>query len=278
MAISLMTNAASLGAQHYLAKTQDALTQNVGRLSSGLRINRAADDAAGLAISSKLTAQIRGLTQAARNSNDAVSMIQVAEGSLGEVNGMLARMRELGVQASNEGTLGTSERAALDLEYQALADEIDRISASTEYNGAKLLDGSLSAGVNFQVGNFDTANDRISVTAFSGSSTTNLALNTTSLTTAANARTALGALDTAIGSVAANRGQLGAAQNRVAVTISNLGSVLENLSAANSRILDVDVAEETAKMTRNQILMQAGVAVLAQANQLPSVALSLIGK
>ncbi len=277
MAISLMTNPASLGAQRYLAKTQDSLAQNIGRLSSGMRINRAADDAAGLAISSKLSAHIRGLSQAARNANDAVSMVQTAEGGLSEINGMLARMRELAVQAANEGTLGADERLALDNEYQALADEIDRISAVTEYNGAKLLDGSLAAGVGFQVGIFNTADDLITVDAFEDADTTALAVDTTDVTTAATARTALDALDAAITDVASRRGDLGAAQNRVTVTISNLGSMLENLSAANSRIMDVDVAEETAAFTRNQILMQAGVSVLAQANQLPSVALSLIG-
>ena len=276
MAITLQTNVASLSAQRHLSRTQDALSQNIGRLSSGLRINRAADDAAGLAIGSKLTAHVRGLAQAQRNANDAVSMIQTAEGGLNEITGLLTRMRELAVQAATEGTLGATERGYLDDEFQSLEAEIDRIVAVTDYNGQALIDGSLSAGADFQVGIFNTADDRISVSIGAADAAT-LGIDTLDLTTAANAQTALSSLDTAIQTVSGVRGDLGAAQNRIDVTISNLGSMRENLSAANSRIMDVDVAEETAAMTRNQILMQAGVAVLAQANQLPSVALSLLG-
>jgi len=277
MALTIMTNAASLGAQRNLNKTQDRLQQNVGRLSSGLRINRAGDDAAGLAIASRLNSHVRGLTQAQRNANDAVSMIQTAEGGLGEITGMLNRMRELSVQAANGGTLGTAERASLDSEFQALESEIDRITTVTQYNGATLLDGSLAAGVDFQVGIFDSANDRISTTAFVASDSTALGTSASDLTTAANAQAAIGVVDAAIDAVSSRRGDLGSIQNRLQVTISNLGSMHENLSAAHSRIMDTDVAEETAAMTRNQILMQAGVAVLAQANQLPSMALSLLG-
>ena len=275
MAISLMTNVASLGAQHNLSKTQDRLQQNVGRLSSGMRINRAADDAAGLGISSKLSAHIRGMTQAERNANDGVSMIQVAEGGLAEIHGLLSRMRELSVQAANDGTLGAAERGYIDDEFQALSDEITRISNVTEYNGQKLLDGSISA-TEFQVGIFDTADDRIDVT-IADVDAAGLGVSTLDLTSAANAQAALSDLDTAIDTVSAARGDLGAVQNRLVVTISNLGDAKENLSASNSRILDVDIAEETASFTRNQILSQAGVSVLAQANQLPSSALSLLG-
>jgi len=276
MAMSIMTNVASLGAQRNLSKTQDRLTQSIGRLSSGFRINRAGDDAAGLGISSKMSAHIRGLAQAERNANDGVSMIQTAEGALGEVHGLLSRMRELSVEAANEGTLGNAERGYLDDEFQALKSEIDRISAVTQYNGQNLLDGSV-AGMNFQVGIFDSANDRISVTIAQADSTT-LGIAANDLTTAANAQTTLTALDTAIDTISSNRGDLGAVQNRLSVTMSNLSTTRENLSAANSRIVDVDVAEESAALARSQILMQAGVSVLAQANQLPQSALGLLGR
>jgi flagellin len=275
MSLSIMTNVASLGAQRHLAKTQESLSANVSRLASGLRINSAADDAAGLAISTKLSSQISGLGQAARNANDGISVVQTAEGALNEITSLLTRMRDLAVQASSSGSLGSTERGYLDNEFQSLSDEIDRIATVTEYNGQKLIDGSLSAGASFQVGIFNTANDRISVSVGSASATA-LGVNASSVTTAANAQTALGALDTAIGNLSTVRGTLGAAQNRLSVTISNLSSWNENLSAANSRIMDADVAAETSAYTRNQILMQAGVAVLAQANQMPSVALSLL--
>lgn len=277
MAIQIMTNVASLGAQRRLGQTQEALSANVQRLSSGLRINRASDDAAGLAISSRMGAHIRGLAQAERNANDAISMVQVAEGALGQMNGLLTRMRELAVQGSNEGTLGVDERGALDDEYQALEAEVDRISNVTEYNGAKLLDGTLAAGVNFQVGIFDTADDRITVSAFGDIDSAVLGTDATDITTALGAQASLTVLDGAINQVSSRRGDLGSSQNRLSVTIANLGTAHENLSAANSRIMDVDVAHETAEMTKNNILMQAGVSVLAQANQMPSVALSLIG-
>lgn len=275
MSMSIMTNVASLGAQRNLAKTQDNLSANVQRLSSGLRINSAADDAAGLAISTKLSAQISGIGQAERNANDGISVIQTAEGALNEVNGLLTRMRDLAVQSSSSGSLGSTERGYLDNEFQSLKNEIDRISNVTEYNGQKLIDGSLSAGASFQVGIFNTANDRINVSV-DAANANSLGVSGSNVTTAAGAQTALSALDTAISRVSTSRGNLGAAQNRLSTTISNLKSWNENLSAANSRIMDVDVAQETSKYTQNQILVQAGVSVLAQANQMPSVALSLL--
>lgn len=274
--ISMQTNVTSLSAQRNLAQTQNAMSQNISRLSSGNRINRAGDDAAGLAITSRLSAQIRGLEQAERNSNDAISMIQTAEGGLSEVNNLLTRMRELAVQSANGGTLSTEERGHLDDEFQALSSEIDRIVNVTDYNGQALLDGSLSGGVDFQVGTFNTADDRISLT-LGASDTTTLGVDTLDLTSQANAQTAIDSLDTAIDSVSGLRGDLGAVQNRLNSTLSNLGNMHENLSAANSRIMDVDVAKETASMTKNQILSQAGVSVLAQANQMPQMALSLLG-
>lgn len=276
MAISLMTNVTSLNAQRNLNKTNANLADNIGRLSSGLRINRAGDDAAGLGVSARLTSQIRGFTQAERNANDGVSMLQTAEGGMSEVGNILSRMRELAVQASNGGTLGTTERGYLDNEFQALSDEIDRISNVSEYNGQKLLDGSLAtSGADLQVGIFNTANDRINVKINDVRAST-LGISTLDLTTAANSQAALASIDTAITTVSTARGSIGAAQNRLTSAVNNIGSQKENYSAANSRILDVDVAEESSALSRNQVLVQAGVAVLSQANQMPSYALSLL--
>ena len=277
MSLSLLTNVASLEAQRNVNMTQSSLDASVQRLSSGMRINNASDDAAGLAISSRLSAVIRGLAQAQRNANDGVSMIQTADGGLGELNGMLTRMRELAVQSANGGTLGASDRDALNTEFTALNTEISRIVAVTSYNGQTLIDGSLSGGTTFQVGAFNTTNDQISVSITSSDATT-LGIDTSAIDTVTNAQSALGAIDTAISTVASQRASIGAAQRRLTVAIDNLGQEYNNLSAANSRILDVDVASETATLTKNQILLQAGIAVLAQANQQPAAALSLIGK
>jgi flagellin len=241
-----------------------------------MRINRSADDAAGLAITSKMTAHIRGLGQSERNANDAVSLIQTAEGALNEINGLLTRMRELAVQSSTGGTLTTSDRSALDQEFQALESEIDRIVNVTKYNGQELLNGAISTGVSFQVGVLNTGNDRITLSLATSSSGA-LSTGASTLSTAAKAQSAITQVDTAIANVASRRNNLGSTQNRLSVTISNLGSIKENLSAANSRIRDVDVAAETADMSRNQILMQAGVSVLSQANQMPGMVLSLLG-
>jgi len=276
MALRINTNPVSLRAQRNLGKAQSALTSNVERLSSGLRINRAGDDASGNSISSKLTADTRSLKVAERNANDAISLIQTAESALGEVNGLLTRMRELAVQSSNGGTLTSNERDFIDQEFQLLESEINRIVAVTEFNGNKLIDGTQSGGIDFQVGMNNTTSDRIGLTIVDTDSTA-LALNDDLLTSQTGAEAAIDALDTAIQSIATMRGTLGSTQNRMTVTLSNLGSTHENLSAANSRIKDVDVAEESASLTRNQILSQAGTSVLAQANQLPQSALSLIG-
>ncbi len=276
MGISLMTNVTSLNAQRNLNKTNSALADNIGRLSSGLRINRAGDDAAGLGVSARLSSQIRGFTQAERNANDGVSMLQTAEGGMSEIGNILSRMRELAVQASNGGTLGTTERGYLDNEFQALSDEIDRISNVSEYNGQKLLDGSLAtSGADLQVGIFNTANDRITVQINDVRAST-LGITALNLTTATNSQAALASIDTAITTVSTARGSIGAAQNRLTSAVNNIGSQKENYSAANSRIVDVDVAEESSALSRNQVLVQAGVAVLAQANQMPSYALSLL--
>ena len=210
MALSMLTNVSSLGAQRNLNKTSNAVSKNIARLSSGMRINRSADDAAGLAITSKMTAHIRGLGQAERNANDAVSLIQTAEGGLNEINGLLTRMRELAVQSSTGGTLVASDRSALDQEFQALESEIDRIVNVTQYNGQSLLNGALSAGVTFQVGIVNTTNDRVSVnlsTALSSS----LGIGTSSLTTATHSQLAITAIDTAISRVSSRRNTLGSA-------------------------------------------------------------------
>lgn len=276
MTLSLITNIASLAAQRNVSNTQAQLEASVERLSSGIRINHASDDAAGLAISSKLTAVIRGLAQAQRNANDGVSMIQTAEAGLGEVNGLMARMRELAVESANGGTLGKTERSSLNVEFQALSSEISRIVSVTSYNGQQLIDGSLSAGTSFQVGAFNTKADRIAISLTSNDTTT-LKINTLNVTGVTSAQDSIQALDDAIETVASSRAGIGAAQNRLATTIDNLSQEYTNLSAANSRILDTDVAAETANLTKNTILLQAGVSVLAQANQQPQAALQLLG-
>ena len=279
MAISILTNVASLNAQRNLNTTQTALSASIGRLSSGMRINNAADDAAGLGISENLKADLRSLSQASRNANDGVSMSQVAEGSMNEMQGIVTRMRELSVQSANQ-TLGSPERGYIQPEFGQLRNEINRISAVTEFNGQKLVDGSASAGLSFQVGMQNTANDRISmsITKLTTSTlgSTSLHIASASLSTATNARNALGAFDKAIEQLSTARAKVGAVQNRMQVTISNLAVAHENLSAANSRIRDVDVASETSQLTKAQILSQAGLAVLSQANQLPNSALSLL--
>ena len=274
--LSVVTNVASLRAQRNLSRTTNALSQNINRLSSGLRINRAGDDAARSAISSQITAQERGLKQAERNANDGISMIQTTEGALSEMGNIVTRMRELAVQASNEGTMDATERGYLDQEFQLLESELNRIVSVTEYNGQKLIAGALSTGISYQVGMRNTSGDRISISVNDHDSTA-LGLDDDSLTTSSTSQAAITALDSALQTINTTRGTLGATQNRLTMSISNLGVMHENLSAANSRLKDVDVAEESAAMARNQILSQAGTSILAQANQLPQGALSLIG-
>jgi flagellin len=243
-----------------------------------MRINKAGDDAAGLGISESIKASVRSLAQAQRNANDGISMSQVAEGSMNEMQGIVSRMRELSVQASN-ATLGKTERGYIHTEFQQLSQEVDRISKVTNFNGQALLDGSASTGLTFQVGIYNSTDDRISMsitklnTSTLGSTTK---ITNASLSTATNAQKAIGIFDAAIKNLSQARAKVGASQNRMSVTVSNLSTSYENLSAANSRIRDVDVASETASLTKMQILSQAGLAVLAQANQLPQSALSLL--
>ncbi len=280
MGLIVNTNLFSLNAQRNVKNTQNKLGTAVQRLSSGLRINSAKDDAAGLAISAKLTAHIRSIGQAVRNAQDGISVVQTAEGGLNEVGNILTRMRELAQQSAN-GVLSTADRTALDTEFQALKTEITRISDTTEFNGLKLLDGSLSAnGVSLQVGIQNSVNDRIQVNSgeFNNIDSSSLALSGTqsSIESQANAQSMLTLVDSAIATVATRRGNLGAVQNRLGSTIANLEIMGENLSAANSRIADADFAVETAALTKSQIILQAGVAVLSQANVMPQYALQLL--
>ena len=272
MGLRINTNVASITAQRNLASVTGRLQGNYARLSSGLRIATASDDAAGLGISERMRSQIRSFAVAGRNAQDGVSLTQTAEGSLQEVSNLLNRMRELSVQAAN-GTLATADRATIDTEFQQLISEIDRISTTAEFNGVALLDGS-TATLDIQVG--INSGDTITVNLQDSSAAT-LAIDALDTTTAANASTALAALDTAIDTVSTARGDLGATQNRLASTIASISNVRENLSAAESRIRDVDVAMETADLTRNSILQQAATSVLAQANSQPQLALNLLG-
>ncbi len=274
--LGLRTNIPSLEARRNMMTTEMSLKRSMGRLSSGLRINSAADDAAGLAISEKLRAQTRSLAQAQRNANDGISLLQTAEGALNEVSDMLIRIRELAVQSAN-GTLGFEERGSINDEFVALKNEIDRIAQVTECNGQHLIDGSLSVGATFQVGIQNLSQDRITVSIGpTGASAIGLTAGMT-LSTVAGSQGTLDLLDVAIDAVTSRRGDIGAAQNRLFSTINTLSAAHENLSAANSRIRDADIAAESTNMARAQILMQAGISVLAQANQLPGMVLSLIG-
>ncbi len=267
------TNIASLNAQRNLNSSQNALNTSLERLSSGMRINSAKDDAAGLAISERMTSQIRGLNQAARNANDGISLAQTAEGALKEIGNNLQRMRELAVQSSN-ATNSTTDRAALDKEVTALKAEIDRVAGATKFNGAALLDGSFTSQ-NFQVGADAGGNNVIAFTNIAKADTATLGASG-SVSTASDASALITAVDTALQTVNGTRADLGAIQNRFSSVVSSLQTTSENLSASRSRIQDADFAAETASLTRGQILQQAGVAMLAQANALPNNVLSLL--
>jgi flagellin len=283
MALTINTNIGSLNAQRNLGKSQASLANSMQRLSSGLRINSAKDDAAGLAISDRMTSQIRGMNQAARNANDGISMAQTAEGALGEVTNILQRMRELSVQSANASN-SSADRSSLNSEFSQLKEEIDRIADTTQFNGKTLLDGTFKSGsaAVFQVG--ANANQTISI-AIGNSGGANISalgsgavnVSAVGISTAAHAQSSITVLDLAISDVDTMRGALGAVQNRFESTIANLNNVSENLSAARSRILDADIAQETSNMTKMNILQQAGVSILSQANQTPQLALSLLG-
>ncbi len=277
MALSINTNVASLNAQRNLGVSQGSLAKSMQRLSSGLRINSAKDDAAGLGISDRMTAQIRGLNQAVRNANDGISLAQTAEGALQETTNILQRMRELAVQSSNDTNTAT-DRSSLQAEFKQLQEEIQRISDTTEFNGKKLLNGSFD-GAQFQIGANSGQTIAVSVGNMGLGS---LAVDSTDVSigsgaTASGIGAVITAIDSAIDTVGTERGKLGAVQNRFESTIANLSNISENLSAARSRILDADIAQETSNMTKGNILQQAGVSILAQANQAPQLALSLLG-
>jgi flagellin len=276
MAITINTNVQSLNTQRNLSKSQGALAKSMQRLSSGLRINSAKDDAAGLAISDRMTSQIRGMNQAVRNANDGISFAQTAEGALGEMTNILQRMRELSVQSAN-ATNTTDDRTALNDEFSELSSELDRIVDTTTFNGQKLLDGTYAAGADFQVG--ANAGEKIAI-SIQNVETSQIGgtnkLNSATVSTAAAASTAMASLDSALNTVDSVRGNLGAKQNRFESTIANLNNVSENLSAARSRIVDADIATETSEMTKMNILQQAGVSILSQANQTSQLALSLL--
>jgi flagellin len=275
MTMTINTNMASLNAQRNLSKTQGLLDVSMQRLSSGLRINGAKDDAAGLAISTRFTAQIKGLNQSVRNANDGISLLQTAEGAMQETTNLLQRMREIAVQASND-TYSDDDRTSMQNECAALGDEIDRIASDTKFNNIQLLDGT-SDDLTLQVGadsgqTISIALSGIDVTA----GTMAVDSGTVDLSDATAANALMDTIDTALTTVSTARADLGAIQNRLESTISNLMNVSENLSAANGRIVDADFAAETANMTKQQILSQAGVAMLAQAKQVPQQVLELL--
>ncbi|MFG0319737.1 MAG: flagellin [Planctomycetota bacterium JB042] len=274
MALVINNNVASLNARQNLAQVTNNLSKNYKRLSSGLRIATASDDAAGLAISERLRSQIRGLSQASRNANDGISLTQTAEGSLNEVSSILNRLRELSVQANN-GTLTDTDKDSLQVEFSELVSEIDRIAQSIDFNGISLLDGQTSS-VEFAVGIGNVSGiDTISVTLDS-IRTSDLSLSTLSIGSSGDISTAIANVDAAINTVSEFRGRLGATENRLSSTINNLAVQVETLTAAESRIRDVDVAAESADLTRNSIVQQAALSVLAQANVQPQSALSLL--
>ena len=274
MGLRISTNVGALNAQKNLYMTDINLNKSMARLASGQRINQAADDAAGLAISENLKAQIRGLRQANRNTNDGISLVQIAEGSLNEVSNMLIRLRELGVQGASD-TIGDTERKFLDVEYQQLKSEIQRVTESTQFNGYDLLNGT-GAVIDIQVGvNNDPFKDRISFNAGAANSTLEaLGMVAESVDTKQGAQTSLSVIDSALISVNAIRANFGAMQNRLQSTSNNLLVYDENMQAANSRIRDTDIAAETTEMMRNNILKQAGVSILGQANQSATLALN----
>ncbi|MGD2018447.1 MAG: flagellin [Planctomycetota bacterium] len=275
MGLRVNTNIASMTAQRNLSVSTGRLQGNFARLASGLRIATAADDAAGLAISERMRSQIKSYTVAGRNAMDGVSLAQTAEGALNEVSGILNRMRELSMQSAN-GTLSAGDRATLDNEFAQLRDEVDRIANTTVFNGINLLDGSASTGIPIQVGIGDSAtNDVINITLDS-TSATQLSIATTDITSITGAQVALTSIDTAINAVNDARGVLGAQQNRMESSLRSIQVQRENLSASESRIRDVDVAMETADLTRNSIMQQAATSILQQANVQPQIALSLL--
>ena len=275
MALFIQTNTSSLEAQKNLVANQNNLTKSFNRLSSGFRINSAADDAAGLAISEGMKSQIRSYSVAERNAADGISMAQTAEGALGEVHGVLGRMRELSIQGSN-GTLTSTDRGYIQAEFAALKSEIGRIQGSAKFNN-RLLVNATGSTIKLQVGLNNTASDQIDITVGGMQLTALLATGTTlGGTTASSALSAIATIDAAISAVSTQRSKFGSIMNRLEVATNNIQTMRLNISSANSRIPDVDVAYETSMMSKNQVLTQSGVSILAQANQLPQMAAGLL--
>jgi flagellin len=272
MALNIVTNVPSLDAQRQLESSSSALNKSLQRLSSGLRINSAADDAAGLALADRLRADVRISSQAVRNANDGISALSIGEQALGNVGDILTRLSELASQSST-GLVSDTQRSAIQTEFTALVSEVDRISATTTFNGVALLSGGTT--IDLQVGLDGSASSRISFSTVDGTSS-GIGLSGVAVSTAAAAQSALGAISSAIANVAQQRGTIGAVESRLNTAIQNLQVANENFSAAESRIRDADVAEETANLTRNTILQQAGVSILAQANQQPALALKVL--
>jgi flagellin len=276
MGLRIGTNIASMAAQRNLTKNSTEEQKIYSRLASGNRITSAGDDAAGLSISENLKAQVRSLKQAERNANDGISFVQVAEGGLSEVGNILTRLRELSIQASSD-TIGDKERGFIDKEYQSLKQEVDRIANVTNFNGTALLNGSAKSVLEIQVGARNNEADRINFsTADYDVRTDKLGISGISSQSIGSARESIDKLDEAISRVSGARAGLGAMQNKLQSTTNTLGITTENLSTARSRIADADIAEETTALSQKQILQQAGVAVLAQANSSPQLALKLL--
>jgi len=284
MALKIFNNPSSINAQRLLAANSERLAKSVERISSGVRINKASDDAAGLAVSEALRSDIRAMRQAMRNANDGISMINVTEGALNEQSSILIRLRELASQSST-GTVGSTERQTIQLEFSSLRNEVDRITQSTTFNGQGLIDGALASGITsanhvvLQIGVNSNSNSQINLNEemnLAAITSTALSIQNLSLTSIDSALTALASLNTAISSVAQGRGKVGAVQNRLTRTINNLGVTIENLQAAESSIRDADIAEEIAELTRNQILVQSATAMVGQANMIPQSILQLL--
>jgi len=275
--LAINTNIGSLNVQRSLTFRGRLLNESIERLSSGLKINSASDDAAGIAVSENLTAQTRGFKQALENANDAVSILSTAEGSYNTISDILIRMRELAVQSAND-SLGTVERGYLNTEFTQLIQEITRVSDVAEYNGIKLLDGTGGDGTGnfvFQVGTRNTANDRIGI-ALADVDAGSLGVVANSVDNLLNAQVSIDSIDAALTSLATDRATIGSTVNQLTAAVDNLAITIENLSAANSQIKDADLAAESADFTRNQVLMQAGTSMLAQANSIPQLALQLL--
>ena len=276
--MAIMTNSSALNATRNLTTTGRKMGTSIERLSSGLKINSSSDDAAGMAVSVGLTAQTKGFQQAMENSNEAIALLQTAEGSYNSISDILIRMRELAVQSSSD-TLTNKERAYLDTEFEDLTAEITRISDVAEYNGISLLDGTAGDGSGnmvFQVGTRNTTNDQITINLGNQDSTT-LGVEALDLTNLANSQAAITTIDTALDTLATDRATLGSNINELTAAVDNLAVTIENLSAANSQIKDADIAKESADFTKHQVLMQSGVAMLSQANGVSQMALRLLG-